>query len=220
MSDTAPMGAVRQQYPPPPPQQQAPSPGGGGPNRVVQGAGLLAVALVAGLVWWFVRSPGEEPPPAEPTQVAEDPLTSGEFDYTTVAGPEVSEDCAGNSYGDVADWFDEHPCSQVSRALYTTESGEARALVSVVVVTMPDAGGAQQLKAITDTDGTGNVNDLVRDETVKLPGAPNVAQGEYESRSEGTEVTIVEAAFFADHTDDELLARIGTDALRLADAHG
>ncbi|MBK1788569.1 hypothetical protein JHE00_29940 [Prauserella sp. ASG 168] len=185
---------------------------------MVQGAGLLAVALVAGLVWWFIRSGSDETAAIEPTPTQEDPLTSGAFDYTTVAGPEVSDDCEANSYGDVVDWFADHPCERVSRALYTTETDGARALVSVVVVTMPQASDAQQLKAVTDTEGTGNVNDLVRDESVSLPGAPNVAQGEYASRAEDKKVTIVEAAFFGEHTDDELIARIGDDALRLAEA--
>lgn len=179
---------------------------------------LVAVAVVSGLVWWLIRSGGDSAPPAAPTTAAENPLTSGEFSYTTVAGPDTSTDCAGNSYGDVANWFAQHPCERVVRALYTTRSGEARALVSVVVVTMPSATEAQQLKLITDTEGTGNVNDLVRDGTASLPGAPSVAGGEYHSESEGTEVTIVEAEFYGDHTDDPLLTRIGSDALRLSDA--
>nr|WP_208416593.1 hypothetical protein [Saccharomonospora amisosensis] len=188
-----------------------------GPRLVLYAVGLVAVAVVSGLVWWLIRSGGGvSGQVAAPTE--ENPLTSGEFSYTVVAGPQTSTDCAGNAYGDVASWFTQHPCERVVRALYTTRSGEARALVSVVVVTMPTATEAQQLKLITDTDGTGNVNDLVRDGTASLPGAPSVAGGEYHSKSEGKEVTIVESEFYGEHTDDALLPRIGSDALRLSAA--
>nr|WP_085977968.1 hypothetical protein [Saccharomonospora marina] len=188
-----------------------------GPRLVLHAVGLVAVAVVSGLVWWLIRSGGGvSGEPAAPTPA--NPLTSGEFSYTVVAGPQTSTDCAGNAYGDVANWFVQHPCERVVRALYTTRSGEARALVSVVVVTMPTATQAQQLKLITDTDGTGNVNDLVRDGTASLPGAPSVAGGEYHSKSEGKEVTIVESEFYGDHADDALLTRIGSDALRLSEA--
>lgn len=201
------MQAVRQH----PPERRR------GPRLLLRGAGLLAVAIVSGLVWWLVRSDGGAPAADELTPPP-DPLTSGEFTYTPVAGPERSTDCASNSYGDVSDWFGEHPCERVARALYSTEVGRARALVSVVVVTMPGQTEARQLKVITDTDGTGNVNDLVRDESANLPGAPNVAEGEYASRAQGRAVTIVEAAFFGDHSDDGLLRRISRDALRLSAA--
>ncbi|MEU6644881.1 hypothetical protein ABZ863_20295 [Saccharomonospora sp. NPDC046836] len=221
-SDTAPLPAVgRQAGPPPPPPSLPPPPYGPprrrGPRLLLQGVGLLAVAVVAGFGWWLIRQDsGTSTPDVAETPMPDDPLVSGEFTYTTVAGPDISTDCSGNSYGDVAEWFTEHPCTRVSRALYSTGTGDERTLVSVVLVTMPTENEAQQLKVITDTDGTGNVNDLIRDGTAKLPGAPNVAQGEYESRSAGTEVTIVEAAFFDEHTDEALLARIGTDALRLS----
>lgn len=203
-SETAPLPRVREASP------------SRGPSRMLQAAGLVAVAVVAGLVWYLVRQDNGVAGQAGPA--AENPLTSGEFDYTKAAGPEVSADCAGNSYDDVADWFAEHPCEGVARALYTTQSGEVQTLVSVVVVTMSSKGDAEQLKMITDTEGTGNVNDLIRDGTADLPNAPEVAGGEYASRVEGRKLTIVESAFYADHTDDELLARIAKDALHLSAA--
>ena len=82
---------------------------------------------------------------------------------------------------------------------------------------MPDAAQAQQLKAVTDTNGTGNVNDLVRDGTATLPRAPVVARGAYHSEVDGQQVTIVETNFFGEHSDDELLAEIAGDAARLSE---
>lgn len=197
----------------------APRPGGTGPSPLVLAAGLVGVAVVAGLVWGIVRSGGDggvvgTPQAAPPTG---NPLTDGRFSYDVVAGPVEAADCSANSYGKMIDWFSQHPCEKVLRGLYTVQEGEARALVSVVVVVMPDDSGAQQLKAVTDTDGTGNVHDLARDETVTLPGAPVVAQGEYHSEVDGREVTIVEANFFGGHSDGQLLADISQDAVGLAE---
>ncbi|WP_307849548.1 hypothetical protein [Qaidamihabitans albus] len=205
VSDTAPLPRVAPAQPVPPRR----------PNHLLLGSALVVVAVVAGLVWSLIRRDSGVEGKAGP--VTDDPLTSGEFRYTVAAGPDESADCAGNSYGDVAEWFGEHPCEQVARALYSTETDGARALVSVVLVTMAEAATAQQLKVITDTEGTGNVNDLVRDGSANLPGAPQVAGGEYQSTARGREVTIVESAFFDGHTDEDLLARIAEDALRLAE---
>lgn len=211
--------------PPAPSPQQASRPGShpGGPRRprpagtrlALQAAGLLAVALVAGLVWGLIRSSGGGAVGGDPSPTA-DPLTSGKFDYSVVAGPERATDCAANSYGRVVDWFGAHPCTRLARGLYTTTVDGARALVSVSLVTMPDAKAANQLKIVTDTDNTGNVADLLKDGTVSLPDAPNIASGHYASMAKGNEVTIVEANFFGGHVDDPLLARVGEDALRLA----
>ncbi|AXB49194.1 hypothetical protein A4R43_41035 [Amycolatopsis albispora] len=195
-------------------------PGSSGPSGslfrgpVFQGVGLVLVALVSGLVWWLIRYEAEPEVQAQP-----DPLVSGEFKYERVAGPATSADCAGNSYGEIKRWFGEHPCQRVVRALYVTNAGEgARALVSVVLVTMPDPELAAQLKAVTDTDNTGNISDLLRDGTANLPKAPDVAKGNYESKVSGAEVTIVEGDFYDKHKNDQLLKRITTDALRLSDA--
>ncbi len=181
----------------------------------LKGGGLLAVAVVSSLTWWLIRGTGGEQTQPQGTLV-ESPLTSGEFRYAVVSGPVSSADCAASSYGDVQEWFDEHQCERLSRSLYTTEVDGARALVSVSRVTMPDPQQTRQLKSITDTSGTGNVSDLVRDGTAEIPGAPNVASGEYASTVTERSLTIVEANFFEDHTDKALLQRISTDALRLA----
>jgi hypothetical protein len=195
-------------------------PGGGtGPKPLVLVAVLVGVAVVAGVVWGLVRSGGGGgvvgTPEAAPPST--NPLTDGSFSYEVVTGPVKATDCAGNSYGDMQEWFSQHPCEKVVRGLYTVQEGQARALVSVVLVVMPDGAQAQQLKAVTDTDGTGNVNDLVRDGTATLPRAPVVARGAYYSKVEGQQVTIVEADFFDEHSDDQLLSEITSDAARLSE---
>ena len=173
-------------------------------------AGLVAVAVVAGLVWWLVRGgPAEDSPPAAQAPVKE-------FQFVVADGPVAATDCAANSYGQIKQWLAQHPCRHLSRALYTTSAGTARALVSVAVVTLSSPEEAQQLKKLADTDGTGNVNDLVRDGTATIAGAPKLADGDYLSCTNGAAVTIVLSVFFDRHADDRTLRRISKEALDLA----
>lgn len=213
-SDTAPLGAV-----PPPPRPPVPGP----PARdtrslLLKGAGLVAIAVVSGLLWFLIRHDSTpEPPVAQPPA-----QNTGEFTFTKVAGPVPSDDCAAKSYGDTKEFFQENPCRSLVRALYTTESGGVKALVSVVLVGMPDSAKAKTLKTLTERDGTGNVTDLVRDKTFAADGTPSVSGNDaaYASKVAGTNTTIVLADFYAKHKDKGLIERIANDALRLsADFH-
>lgn len=176
----------------------------------LKGAGLLGIAVVSGLLWWLIRH--EEAP--EP--VAQPPANTGQYQFALAEGPDVSTDCAKKSYSKTQDFFEKTPCTRLSRALYTTTTGGAKALVSVVLVTMPDAGKAVALKALTDENETGNVSDMVRDKTAKIPGQPALADGEYESHVIGNQVTIVLASFFDGHKDTTLINKIAVDAIRLS----
>jgi hypothetical protein len=193
---------------PPPARKPSTSPA----SLALKGAGLFAIAVVSALLWWLIR---HEP---ETTPVADPPTKSGQFQYTLVEGPQVTTDCASKSYGDTKEFFGKTPCQRLSRALYTTETGGQKALVSIVLVTMPGEVTATQLKALTDRDGTGNVTDLVRDGTFKAQGAPKVSTSSaaYDSRVSGPDVAIVLTDFYNKHSDKPLLERIATDALRLS----
>ncbi|MFD5097118.1 hypothetical protein ACFWMR_41360 [Amycolatopsis thailandensis] len=193
----------------PPP---APKPSRDTKALALKGAGLVAIAVVSALLWWVIR---HEP---EPTPVADTPSKTGQFQYTLAEGPQVTTDCVSKAYGQTKDFFTQTPCTRLSRALYTTESGGKKALVSVVLVTMPGEVTATQLKALTDKDGTGNVSDLVRDGTFKAQGAPKISgqDAAYDSHVTGPEVAIVLAGFYDKQKDKPLLERIATDALRLS----
>lgn len=209
-SDTAPLGAV--------PRQPSPPPGPPARNRrdlALKGAGLVAIAVVSGLLWFLIRhedAPAQAAPPTGSQQ------STGSYKFTQVAGPDKSADCAAKSYDETKKFFQDNPCSSLTRALYSTESGGAKALVSVVLVGMPDSDKAKALKALTEKDGTGNVTDLVKDGTYKASGAPRVsgADAAYSSSVDGTNVTIVLADFYGKHTDKALIERIADDALRLS----
>lgn len=198
---------------------------------------LLAVAVAAGFVWWLIRhdpnpvtpaasgtpasstseqQPTTSPHPATPTQVR-----AGRFTFTPMAPTRVTSDCAAVAYGQVRDWLADNPCQRVSRGLYaTTVGGGAKALVSVIVVTMPSDASASELKGITDTSGTGNVSDMLYDGTVQLPGAPQVAGGAYASELAGDAITIVEGAFYDDYSAPALLDQIAATAIRIGSRQG
>ncbi|TNC24087.1 hypothetical protein [Amycolatopsis alkalitolerans] len=178
-----------------------------GRARLLKAMGLVAVAVVAGLVWWLIRHEPEAP-------VAQAPAK--EFSFTAAGGPVAGTDCAGKSTGEVRRWFADHACRKLTRALFTTNASGSKALVSVVVVTMPTDAGAGRLKALVDTDGTGNVLDLVHDGTARIAGAPALAGGEYASHADGNRVTIVLSAFFDGRQDRATLGRVNTEALDLA----
>lgn len=205
-----------------------------GMNRWLAALCLLAVAVLSGLIWWLIRhdptsdpaagssSPGQTEPADSPgtpgvaKPTAPNTIEAGQFTFNSAAAPRAGDDCAEVSYGEVRDWFADHPCDRVVRGLYTADAGEARAIVSIIVVTMPTDGQAGQLKELTDTSGTGNVSDMLRDGTASVPNAPNVSGVTYASNASGNNVTIIEAAFFPGGGDTPLLEQIAAEAIRAA----
>lgn len=203
-------------------------------NRWLAVLCLLAVAFVSGFIWWLIRhdSPGDSEQQASPPgrhQTDESSTSTGDaapeapttvqqggFTFESVASPSATGDCATVSYGKVKNWFSGHPCERVVRGLYTTTRDDARAIVSVIVVTMPSDSDATELKRITDTSGTGNVSDMLRDGTAEVPGAPKVSGGTYASDASGEHVTIIETALYDGRQDSALLDEIAREALLVA----
>ncbi|MFW3170322.1 hypothetical protein PGN05_09855, partial [Geodermatophilus sp. CPCC 206100] len=112
-----------------------------------------------------------------------------------VQGVQVDPTCAGNAYGEVADFFAQGDCTGLARALYSTDVAGRPVVVSVSTVAMPDTAGARELRALTDRNGSGNVSDLLR-EGVRYAGSPQALSGaEYASAVSGSTVTIVETAW-------------------------
>ncbi|GEM_PF-2881423 len=206
------------------------SPGRVRTARVLFVLGLVIVAALSSLVWWSIRSDPDETRfssadrPSSSGGAADDSgggpgrppvLRAGRFTYRALAPLDVRQRCDDVSYGKVREWFAERPCREVIRGLFDVRADGARAAVAVSVVTMPSRSQARALKKLTDTDGTGNVSDLIRDGTVSRPGLPQVAGGKYASKTSGPRLTIVEAAFFGDTRNAALLDQITTQALRL-----
>lgn len=167
----------------------------------------LAVLLLVGAGIWFGANAllGSDGDPATGEQAAAaDDGTGGSTATQSVAGftfaPGANDSvtaCAAHAYGEVQSYLADEPCTGMVRALFLTEVDDQPVAVAVAEVTMPDADGAATLKAMTDTSGTGNVNDLLREgvQPAGYPSADVIVAGEYASSVSGNKVRIVEAAF-------------------------
>lgn len=220
-SDTSPFQLPPEFYDPEPGGRA----GGGGsmpPDRrnklLLQGLGLVGVAVLSGLLFWAVQ-PSHVAGVAE---VASDSQASvgGKYPFTRVAGPATDTDCAKHAFNKTQTFLQQHPCTQLVRSLYSTTLQDGTvAVVSVVDVKMPGHDGAEQLRQLTNGDNTGNINDLVRDggvTTANMPTTNQLQEGGYASVTNGDVTTIALSAFVGGHQDKAQLKDISTDALKLA----
>ncbi|SDF47245.1 hypothetical protein SAMN05660662_2241 [Blastococcus aurantiacus] len=189
-------------------------------------AAVLVLALIGvGLSLALAERDGDGGT-AAPTEPAEPVPTGpavgsvqqvGGVSYTLRAA-EVDETCVGNAYGDTATFFETSDCTGLSRALYSGQVGGREVVVSVARVRMPDTVAARELRGLTDTSGSGNVSDLLR-EGLTYPGGPEELgdEAEYASAVSGPTVTIVESAWVrpsAGGTDAEV-DQVATSGLSL-----
>ncbi|MCP2256893.1 hypothetical protein LX15_000576 [Streptoalloteichus tenebrarius] len=200
--------------PAPPP---APSRAGRGLRIGLALAGLVGVATLSGGLWLLLAGRGAETPgtPVPATTVAQ-----GEYEFTQQV-EQRDTNCAAHAYGKVKDFLSGRPCDELVQLLLTTKSKEgADVVVALSVVRMPDTDGAVALKALTDTDNTGNINDLLR-EGKQVPNGPSqLTRAGYAAAQDGRAVVIAEADFFdVDRSDETLLRRIAQDSLRIGHKH-
>lgn len=102
------------------------------------------------------------------------------------------DDCAAHSYGRVRDFFGDHPCTALFRALFVVRDRSGNAvLLAVAWVDMPDTGQANRFRRLVDGGGTGNVTELSREggrfRDVRFNGA------HYESEQDGETVVNAQA---------------------------
>ena len=205
-----------------PPEFYDPEPSGGPqpPDRrnklLLQGLGLVGVAVLSGLVFWAVQ-------PSHVAGVAEaqapQGVVAGKYTFVRVAGPATDANCAQHAFGKTQTFLQTHPCQQLVRSLYrtTTKDGTV-AVVSVVDVKMPSSDATQELRTLTSQDHTGNITDLLKDGGVTATDMPTTDQlqdGGYASTTSGDVTTITLSAFVGAHQDKTALKDISTDALGL-----
>ncbi|MFQ1000711.1 hypothetical protein [Modestobacter sp. SSW1-42] len=199
-----------------------------GRRRAVLAAAALVVvaALVAVLVLALGdRDAGEAAPLADPaTSAAPDTAPSGPapgdtevVDGTTVTLEATTSEgsCAGHAYGAVADFLAGTDCTALDRALWSAEVDGRPAVVSLARVTMPDAALAASLKALADTDGSGNVNDLLREGVRYTDGPTRLSAAQYDSSQQNDVVTIVETSYVGEPGSAEALDELAGSALAL-----
>ena len=180
--------------------------------------GLIAVAVISGLVWYYITNddkPG-------PSQHADQPVQQGK--YTFVAAQQLPQtvrdsDCVEHSRGKVQTFLRNHQCRGLVRKLYSTTTSDGRtAYVSVSAVQMANAEDAAGLERLTKADGTGNVKDLVLDGKANVPGLKELdGHGGYASERDDAKLIIVEGDFTenASMKDEPVLDDICLDAVRL-----
>ena len=149
------------------------------------------------------------PSPTSPSPTSPSPARTRATSSATGAVPagwvrraeDEQTNCTAYSYGQVQIFFARTPCSSVRRSLLTTEQ-DGRSIVvatSTVVFSSPDL-AASYLRLVT-SDGTGNINDLLR-EGVRYPGSPSkLPVTAFASRLDGVRVLVAEAGFTDGRSD-------------------
>jgi hypothetical protein len=136
----------------------------------------------------------------------------------TLRAQQSDTSCRGHSYSSVAAFFANTDCAALDRSLWSADADGRPAVVSVSRVEMPDAAGAGALRSLADTDGSGNVNDLLR-EGVSWDGGPDRLRGaEYASSQQGSTVTIVETSWIGEAGATSALDALASAALSLPSA--
>ncbi len=112
--------------------------------------------------------------------------------------------CAIHSYGQVRQFFVDHPCTSLNRELIAVvDEGGNTFLVSVSWVEMPSVAQANQLRTVADTYGTGNVSPIAS-AALELGDVHYTGQF-YDSRIDGELVVIAESAVLAGQPDPDML---------------
>lgn len=214
---------------PPPIQfrQEDPPPRPGNPalTWALRAAGLVAVAVISGLVWYYITN---DAPPDTASDGGGDQQTEGVYDFaphSKMPRAETQYTCPEHAYGDIKRFLDTTQCDRLTRQLFVTKVKGRTVYTSVSVVTMASEADAGELRELANKDGSGNVSDVVRDGVVKIDGLDRLSGGEgYASNQNGREVIIVESDFAPrDQPDKEnekadekaILDPVCEDALRL-----
>lgn len=139
-------------------------------------AGLVAVVVLFLLAGGFLKSTGNGSAAAAPPST----WKSAGLEFRTL-NSDTSATC--EAYGSVKAFLAAHPCSGVRRGLFEVGEPGKEIGVGTATVTMPSPELAQQLKALIDRPGTGNITEL----TTGFDG------NHYASRVTGNVVTVAQA---------------------------
>jgi hypothetical protein len=119
--------------------------------------------------------------------------------------------CAVQSFGQVQQFFVSHPCKKLDQVVYGLEDANGNVIIGTVMwVTMPSAGDAQQLRRMEDTYGTGDVTPFTS-EILGIGGVKFTGQ-HYRSRLDGSLFVISETEPLRGQPSNELLLDVATVA--------
>src|SRR5665647_1081760 len=136
---------------------------------------------------------------------------------------DVITDCAGHSRGKTQVSFKAENCLRATRSLATGEVGGRPVLFVVSRIEMATGEAAASIKQVLDGNGTGNLNDLLRDGKT-YQGAPlKMPISGYASLQAGTVLTVAEAGFIDDgrsSNTDPALRSAAAQVAAMAPAQG
>jgi hypothetical protein len=198
-------------------------------------AALAVVLLLVGLGVWVLgggsddADAGQAAPTttsAPSTSAAAGRLAIGDTAVVngttfTLQVTETDSSCQGHAYDSVAAFFARSDCTNLSRSLWSADADGQPAVVSLSRVTMPDVGSAEALRALADTDGSGNVSDLLREGARYAGGPTKLTDAQYASAPpQDTTVTIVETSWTGDDGASSALDALASSALSLPAVDG
>ena len=161
-------------------------------RRILVTAGILVLVMIGGgvaLSHPFGSSDGKPPAAAVGTSAPAGYL---------VKVTDVITDCASHSRGQAQVSFKAENCLKATRSLATGEVGGRPVLFVVSRIEMATGEAAASVKQVLDGNGTGNLNDLLRDGKT-YPGAPLAMPiSGYASLQSDKVVTVAEAGFVDD----------------------
>ncbi|MHB8186367.1 MAG: hypothetical protein ACYDDU_09805 [Dermatophilaceae bacterium] len=186
-------------------------------RRILAAAGILFLVVVGGGV--ALSHPFGSGTAAHPTTA---PGTAAPASYT-VKVTDVITDCAGHSRGQAQVSFKAENCVKATRLLATGVVGGRPVLFVVSRIEMATGEAAASVKQVLDGNGTGNLNDLLR-EGKTYPGAPHeMPISGYASLQKGTVVTVAEAGFVDDgrsSSSDPALRSAAADVAEMVSTRG
>lgn len=196
-------------------------------------AGWLAVSLIVliGLLTFDGRRPTNQPvsapttshatpaasstsaltstPPVSPTPSASSTSPARSASPTgpppdwVLRASDDQTNCTAHSYGQVQAFFARTPCVSMRRSLFSTEQDGRAVVVAASTVTFDDPTRAADYFRLVTADGTGNINDLLREGT-RYPGSPSkLPVAAFASRQDGVRVLVAEAAFVEGRSDNQ-----------------
>jgi hypothetical protein len=162
---------------------------------------VVSVIVLIGLLAFGGHGSSAKKPAAGPStsQTSGTPSAGNSADnlpdgWVREAGDDQTN-CAAHSYGQVQAFFAKTPCSSVHRVLASTNIGGRPAVIATNIVTFDTPTQAKRYLALVNSDGTGNISDLLREGVTYAGGPAKLPAAAFASRLDGGRVWVAEAGY-------------------------
>jgi hypothetical protein len=156
-------------------------------RTLIAGTAVVALLIAGGFA---LLGPGSSP--GKPTPTSQGGSAPAVY---AVKVTDVITDCANHSHGRTQTLFESQNCVKATRFLASGQVRGRPVLYVVSQIQMPSPDAAASVKQVLDSNGTGNLNDLLL-EGKTFPGAPSkMPDSGYASIQTGAVVLVAEAGF-------------------------